>query len=182
VTLGELIDKVQAVLDVGAADAFTVAQELWTTEDRDYTEAQIRYAGTKLGVVAEKASSGEQAVAQHHEEMLTDPAEILAEVARVMPRVMVEAMPRIGRRPKDHELSAQLEDLLADAPDHVRALICDVDLFNGAATFTLYDEANDVDRSVGPIDLRRYESGREMWHAFEVLLGRLPKVLAADHN
>jgi hypothetical protein len=174
---------VTAVLDVGAADAFLVAQELWTTEDREYTEAQIRYAGAKLGVgAAEKAQTGEEAIAQAHGELLTDPAEVLVEVAKVMPRVFVEQMPRLGRRPKDHELSDELEALLADAPEHIAVTICDIDVFAGSATFTLYDEANDVDRTVGPIDFRRYESGRELWHAFDVLLGRLPKVLAADHN
>lgn len=185
-TLGELIDRVQAVLNVGAAEAFTVAQELWTTEDRDYTEAQIRYAGVKLGVVSDEqdaeATTAAEALAQQHGELLTDPGEILAEVYKHAPRVLCESLPRIGRRPKDHPLSAHLSDLLEELPEEVRAAILDIDLLNGAATFTLYDEANDVDRSIGPIDLTRYEDGRELEQAMQVLIGRLPRVLAADFN
>ena len=76
------------------------------------------------------------------------------------------------------ELRAQLDAL----PEHIRVLIGHVSVFEGTVTFTLYDEANDVDRFIGPIDLTRFADGEQLREAIEVLIGRLGRVLAADFN
>ena len=92
-------------------------------------------------------------------------------------------MPNVGRAPKesvfyDEDLRAQLDAL----PEHIRVLIGHVSIFEGTVTFTLYDEANDVDRQIGPIDLTRLADGEQLREAIEVLIGRLGRVLAADFN
>lgn len=61
-------------------------------------------------------------------------------------------------------------------------LIGSVDVIAGAVTFTLYDEANDIDHRIGPIDLTHFTSADEFRSAINTLLGRLPRVLAADFN
>lgn len=189
-TLGELIDKVMADTGLDAPRAMQVATELYTPDrEEPYTNREIVYAATRLGLMDEDdplqptPATAEEAVARDQGELLTDPGEILAEVARVMPRVMVNEFPRIGKRPKDRELPPDVEDMIAELPEEVRLLILDIDLFGAEASITLYDEANDVDRVVGPIDLSRYESGDALRTAITTLLTRLQsKVLRADHN
>ena len=186
-TFGELVDRVIEVTGLAPEDAAKVAGELYGAE-RAYTEAGIRYAAENLGL------TGEQPVQQQERtpepQMTMDPAEVLGEVYRACPRCLPKQeghdrvyMPRVGRAPKESvfysdELRAQLDAL----PEHIRVLIGHVSVFEGTVTFTLYDEANDVDRFIGPIDLTRFADGEQLREAIEVLIGRLGRVLAADFN
>lgn len=116
-------------------------------------------------------------------EITMDAAEVLAQVYRVCPRVLTVEVPRVGRAPKDSvfydaELQAQIDAL----PEEIRVLIAGIDLVNGQVNVTLYDEANDVDRTIGPLDLGRYEDVGALEKALRVLIGRLPRVLSSDFN
>lgn len=66
------------------------------------------------------------------------------------------------------------QELVEQLPDEVLVMLEDVDFDEGKATFWLRDEANDVDRPIGPIDLNRYESGQELAEAFGTLMRQLP--------
>jgi hypothetical protein len=186
-TRGELLDLVIEHTGLGAEDAMKVVSELWGAE-RAYTPAGIDYAVEKLGLKSEPTP----ATPEPH--MTMDPAQVLLEVNRVLPRMIplqidgvhpdgVVAVPRVGRAPKesvfyDEALREQIEAL----PEEIRVLIGSVDVFAGAVTFTLYDEANDIDHRIGPIDLTHFTSADEFRSAIDTLLGRLPRVLAADFN
>lgn len=186
-TFGELLDKVIAVTGLAPDDAMKVAQELYGAE-RAYTDAGIRYAAERLGLVNTEPVQAPQRTPEP--QMTMDPAEVLSEVYRACPRCLPKQdghegvyMPRVGRAPKesvfyDEALREQIEAL----PEHIRVLIGNVSIFDGTVTFTLYDEANDVDRHIGPIDLTRFNTGAELREAIEVLIGRLGRVLAADFN
>lgn len=195
-TRGELLDKVIAHTGLGADDAMKVVNELWGAE-RAYTDAGIDYAVEKLGLARDvKPSTPEP-------HMTMDAAEVLLQVNRVMPRLVplqrdieidgavvkgvhpdgVTHIPRVGRAPKesvfyDESLRAEIEAL----PEEIRVLIGSVDVIAGSVTFTLYDEANDIDHKIGPIDLTHFTSADEFRSAIDTLLSRLPRVLAADFN
>jgi hypothetical protein len=187
-TRGELLDLVIEQTGLGAEDAMRVVSELWGAE-RAYTPAGIDYAVEKLGLKSEP-----KAPATPAPHMTMDPAQVLLEVNRVLPRMIplqpdgvhaegIVHVPRIGRAPKDsvfydESLRAQIEAL----PEEIRVLIGSVDVFAGAVTFTLYDEANDIDHRIGPIDLTHFTTADEFKSAIDTLLSRLPRVLAADFN
>ena len=186
-TFGELLDKIVRVTGLTPEDAIKVAQELYGAE-RAYTEAGIRYATERLFGTDEPVQA--PAPRTPEPQMTMDPAEVLSEVYRACPRCLPKQdgqervfLPRVGRAPKDSvfyddDLRAQIDAL----PEEIRVLIGNVSIFDGTVTFTLYDEANDVDRTIGPIDLTRFHSGAELREAIEVLIGRLHRVLAADWN
>jgi hypothetical protein len=122
-------------------------------------------------------------------EMTMNPAEVLSEVYMVMPRVLSQDYPRIGRAPA--ELQQLDPDFIEGLPEDVKALLVKIDLFEGAATFWLRDEANDVDRPIGPIDLNRWidaetdtpeQAMEKLTEAFLTLLRRVNKVITADWN
>jgi len=113
-------------------------------------------------------------------EMTMNPAEVLTEVYMVMPRVLCSKMPKMGRAPA--EAQEHFADVLAELPDDIKALLVKIDMLEGQATFWIRDEANDVDRPIGPIDITRYGSERALEEAFNVLLQRMNKILAADFN
>lgn len=115
-------------------------------------------------------------------EMTMDPAEVLTEVYAVMPRVLCHVMPKMGRAPAEAEQHPEVVELLAQLPEEIALLLVKVDLLEGAATFWIRDEANDIDRPVGPIDITRYDSHEALQQAFMSLLQRVDKVLAADFN
>ena len=183
-TLGELIDHITNVLGLEAADAFKVAQEVYSPARADYSEDVLRYAATKLGVLSEPVQT---APPTPMPEMTLDPAEVLREVYLMCPRLVPADddgkvhLPRIGRAPQDedHQIPAHL---LEQLPEHVRVLLFDLDVVNAEANVVFYDEANGVDRRMPPIDLTRYHSGEELHEALDVLLRRLPSILAADWN
>ena len=179
-TFGELVDKVIDITGLEPTDAAKVAGELFGAE-RAYTDAGIRYAAEKLGLSAEPVQAPAQRTPE--KQMTMNPAEVLAEVYRCCPRVLTHTMPKVGRAPKesvfyDDDLQAQIDAL----PEHIRVLIGGVNIVDGTITFTLYDEANDLDRTIGPIDLSRFTDGDELHEAIGVLIGRLARVLAADFN
>jgi hypothetical protein len=182
VTFGELLDKVMRVTGLSPVDAAKVAENIYGAE-RAYTDAGIQYAAASLGLTSEATDAPEATPATPEPQMTMDPAEVLREVYAVMPRVLTHAMPKVGRAPKDsvfydEDLRAQIDAL----PEEIRVLIGAVDVVDGSVTFTLYDEANDLDRRIGPIDLTRFSTGEQINEAIGVLLKRLPRVLASDFN
>lgn len=186
-TLGHLIDRVMTLLGCDADDAFKVAQEVYTPGRDDYSDDVLRYAANKLGVAGTPEDEQEPVQTAPMPEMTMDPAEVLREVYLACPRCVPadEAgnvhVPKIGRAPQE-EQHAIPEELLEQLPEHVRVLLLDLDVLNAQANVVLYDEANGVDRRMPPIDLARFQSGAELHQALEVLLKRLPQVLAADWN
>jgi hypothetical protein len=176
-TLGELIDRVLHVTGLDPPDAMRLANELWQGE-RDYTNREIAYAASKI-------ATGEPEAPTPEPEMTLDPAEVLAQVYKLCPRVLCQHVPRLGRAPKDSRFFREqdVDELLAGLPDETKLLIGAFDLVNGRLTITMYDEANDLDRDVGPLDLARYRSSEELDAAIRVLVSRLQsRVLPADFN
>lgn len=202
-SIGELYDRVVSMgasldIELPAAAAFDITQSLmqeFPGDEQHVPPAAIVDATRAHGIDVpepEVAPEPEQAEEPNAiaPEMSMDPAEVLLEVYKVCQRCLPKQegqdhvfMPRIGRAPKesvfyDEELRAEIDAL----PDEVKVLIGGIDLYKGEITVTLYDEANDVDRTVGPIDMARYEDEGQLSRAIEVLLNRLPFVLAADFN
>lgn len=183
-----------AATDDAEARAAEVNSHLTGPDDPDVqaqpivTAADIVRAARELGIHVEAPSrdaSTTDALTLGLRELQLEPdaTRVLAEVYKTMPRVLNPEMPRVGRAPKDSvfyndELQAQIDAL----PEEVRVLIGGVDLVNGQLTLRLYDEANDLDREIGPIDLTRYESAEQLQRGVETLISRLPRVLASDFN
>lgn len=187
-SLGELLDLVERTLGCDAADAFRVAKEIHVDGREEYSEDVIRYAAVKLGVEAHVAGDEPvQAPPSPMPEVTMDPAEVLREVYLACPRcVPADAdgkvhMPEIGRAPQEeqHAIPAEILDGL---PEHVRLLLMEIDVFNGEVTAVFYDKANGVDRKMPPIDLTRFNSAEQLNEALDVLLRRLPRIIAADWN
>lgn len=183
-TLGELIDRITSLLGLEGEDAFKVAQEVYSPGRADYSEDILRYAATKLGLLSEPVQT---APATPMPEMTMDPAEVLREVYLMCPRLVPADedgkvhIPKLGRAPQDEEHKIP-EELLEQLPEDVRVLLFSLDVFNGTADVTFYDEANGVDRTMPTIDLTRYGSADALNEAITTLLGRMPKYLAADWN
>lgn len=176
----QLVERIEALTGLNRRAATCVALSL---EDRDangdWSAADIVHEATALGYEFEKRDvKGEQGEQTFAAEVSMDPATVLAEIYENSPRVLSANMPAIGRAPT--EIQEHVEEL--DLPEDVKALLVKVDMFEGKATLWLRDEANEVDRPIGPIDLTRYTDGNALHQAFEALLKRLPKVLAADFN
>lgn len=175
-----LIERIQALTGLNRRACACVATSLEEiNQDEDWSAEDIVREAEELGYefdTPEPVEANEPA--SFAPEISLDPATVLSEVYMVCPRVMCSELPRLGRAPT--ELQEHIEEL--DLPDDVKALLVKVDLMEGKATLWLWDEANQVDRPVGPIDLERYSSGQELHEAIETLLRRLPKVLASDHN
>jgi hypothetical protein len=197
-TLGELVDRVSTITGLEGRPAFDVAYELLDDEGNPRDDASnpdvIAETARKLGHDVPEPERPVQTQEGPAPEVSMDPVEVLAEVYRALPRCLPKQedhdavyLPRIGRAPKDSvfysdEVGAELRDQIDQLPEEIKVLIGDVDVFRGEVTFTLYDEANDVDRRIGPIDIDRYASGEQLHEAIMTLLGRLPRVLAADFN
>lgn len=189
----ELLERVRNLTGLDGRAASAVAIDIIDDEafgpERPPSAAEILDRAESLGYTVER--KGAVDTARHAmPEVEIDPAEVLKAVYRECPRMLPKleghdavALPRVGRAPKesifyDDEIRAQIDAL----PEEIRVLVGHVDLFNGQMTVTLYDEANDVDRHIGPIDLARYGSEGALTQAIRVLCGRLPRVLAADWN
>jgi hypothetical protein len=150
--------------------------------DGEHTSGAIVAKATEMGYELPdekkpKVAPGQQT---HDAHVTMDPARVLDEVYMVMPRVLCANMPTIGKAP--NEAYEHFSELIEQLPDEVRALLVKLDLYEGKATFWLRDEANDVDRPIGPIDLRGLESAEAIEDAFLTLMGRLNKVISADFN
>jgi hypothetical protein len=195
-TFDDLLDMVMEVTNLPVRVAASLANEIHE-DDKEYTAEGIMYAATKLGLLAEPVLAPPKTFEQAFAEVLTrmylepDPAQVIAHVYRECPRMLPKQEghlgvypPRIGRAPKESvfyndEIRAMIEAL----PEEIRLLIGAVDVYNGTITITLYDEANDVDRHVGPIDLGAFGDDAESFHdAVMELLKRLSRVIAADWN
>lgn len=177
----ELLERVKNLTGLSGRDAAQVAFEL----DDAPKPQEIIDKARELGFdVEKKHGQAKQDAAEPQTiapEISMNPAEVLTEVYMVMPRVLCQKIPVLGRAPEQKEME-MFEEALAEMPEDIRALLVKIDLMEGQATFWLRDEANDVDRPIGPIDIKRYDSENALMEAFDVLLKRLPRVLSADWN
>lgn len=172
-------------LNVRACDA--IALELVTRgAGGPWSAREIADAAERLGYEFERDPAKEKLTT---EQMLAlalgsdctlDPAQVVAEVYMHTPRVRCEQMPRLGKAPA--ELQKLAPELVAGLPEDVLAMLVKVDLHEGQASFWLYDASNEIDRRIGPIDVRRFADGEQLEQAFAQLVRRLSKVLAADMN
>lgn len=178
-SFGELLDRVMRLTELEQAQAFEIANTLWQANpDGEWTAAEIVAAAQMHGY--EPKAAGATATKTFAPEITMDPAEVLAEVYMHSPRVSTQQVPRIGKAPT--ELQNIAPEFIEALPEEVQALLVKIDLLEGKATFWLWDEANEIDRPVGPIDLMRYDSANALFSAFEALMKRLPRVIAADTN
>lgn len=173
----ELMERVKSLTGLGARDA---AQVAYAFDDGEQPAPQeIVDKAIELGFdVARK--HGQTKTSTIGAEMTMDPAEVLTEVYMACPRVMMSQTPKMGRAPA--EAQEHFPELMASLPDEIKVLLVKIDMLEGAATFWIHDEANDVDRPIGPIDITRYDSERALEEAFMTLLQRIGKVLTADLN
>lgn len=187
----ELLERVRTLTGLNGRAASAVAISIADQHgDAPVSANQIIEEAESLGYEVHRKGPAVDTAKHALPEIELDPAEVLKAVYRECPRLLPKqeghdavALPRVGRAPKesifyDEEIRAQIDAL----PEEIRVLVGHVDLFNGQMTVTLYDEANDVDRHIGPIDLARYGSEGALTKAIYVLCGRLPRVLAADWN
>lgn len=180
----ELVQRVKTITGLDARKASVVAMDLTDGEpDGVFSAAEIARKAEALGYEFDKPEDLDEGKSAPAAEVTMDPTLVLAEVYRTTPRVLNEHMPKVGRAPKDSVFfDEQMQAMVDELPEEIRVLIGAIDLVNGQLNVTLYDEANDVDRTIGPIDLTRYTSARKLEEAIRVLLGRLPRVLSADFN
>jgi hypothetical protein len=181
-SFGELVDRVIALTELDPADATEVAKELWSHGD-EFTSAEIVDCARALGYdVERKHAVKTDADAPLGPDISFDPAIVLSEVYENSPRVLCSEMPKLGRAPAELLNHAELASDLEDLPEDIRAMLVTIDLFEGRATYWLRDEANNIDRPIGPIDLRRYDDASALVDALMDLFKRLPLVLTADFN
>lgn len=187
----ELRDRVKALtgLNDRAAQAVAVSMLADAKGNTDFppTDSHIVREAEALGYDFERPEGVVDEPEPWAAEITMDPAIVLSEVYENSPRVLCAQMPRIGKAPD--ELQQLDPDLIEQLPDEVRALLLKIDVFEGKATFWMRDEANDLDRPIGPIDLRRYSSGTELMEGVMALLQRdangvlrLDRVISADFN
>lgn len=181
-----LLERVRTLTGLTGRDAAKVAFEF--DDPQGVTPQQIVEKAIELGFDVERKHAPAK-LATPVAEMTMNPAEVLSEVYMVMPRVLCQKYPQIGRAPT--ELQQLDPDFMDSLPEDVKALLVKIDLFEGAATFWLRDEANDVDRPIGPIDLKRWidpesdtpeQAMEKLTEAFLTLLKRVNRVITADYN
>lgn len=193
-----LLERVKRLTGLGAREAAAVAFDL---ADSTPTAKDIIAKAKELGFDVE--DPGEDARKADRSEMSMGVGitmfapEVLSEVYMMCPRVLSEKVPKLGKAPE--QFSELIEAALGELPDDVRAMVAKIDIFDGAATFWLRDEANAVDRPIGPISLAPYvrfaddadqsdpftiaeANVNALYRAFEALIPRLGRVLAADSN
>lgn len=185
-TLGELIDHVLLHMGCESGEAMQIANTLWQG-DRDYTDSEIEYVAASLGIDRPGDEPVQTEPSTPMPEMTMDPADVLRQVYLACPRLVPADedgkvhIPRIGRAPQE-EQHAIPEEFLAGLPEHVKVLLLSVNIIDGTMTPVFYDEANGVDRALGSIDLTRFSTPEQLNAALDVLLKRLPRVLASDWN
>lgn len=177
-SFSEFANRVQALTDLEMPLAIEVAAELWK-DGEDHTAAEIVDRAIAMGYDVERKHV-KTANAPLGPDISFDPATVLTEVYEACPRVMCSEMPKLGRAPA--EAMEHFAEELAELPEDIRAMLVKIDLFEGNATYWLRDEANAIDRPIGPIDLARYDSPDALSRALMDLFKRLPLVLASDFN
>lgn len=201
-TFNELVTRIESITGLGRRQASTVAIAL-TDEESDSipTAAQIVDTAVELGYDvdvkhARKAAreSGDTSFAPDVE---MDPNEVFAQVHLANPGRLIPAtdgevkMPRIGLAPQeamrmmDDEAREKLEELRDEAEgegNSVFASLTALDLGAMQATVWIYDEANGIDRPIGPIDLTRYSGPQAFQEGLGALMARARFVLTADWN
>lgn len=178
--LDDLIVRITELTGLNARAAQMIASALG---EGDHTSKAIVDMAAEMGyeLPDDKRATVPAGQQTHAAHVTMDPAVVLDEVYAVMPRVLCANMPTIGRAPNE-AYEHGFGELIEQLPEEVRALLVKLDLYEGKATFWLRDEANDVDRPIGPIDLHGLESAEAIEDAFRTLMGRLDKVIAADFN
>lgn len=201
-TFNELVTRIESITGLGRRQASTVAIAL-TDEESDSipTAAQIVDTAVELGYDvdvkhARKAAreSGDTSFAPDVE---MDPNEVFAQVHLANPGRLIPAtngevkMPRIGLAPQeamrmmDDEAREKLDELRDEAEaegNSVFAALTALDLSAMQATVWIYDEANGIDRPIGPIDLTRYSGPQAFQEGLGALMARARFVLTADWN
>lgn len=173
----ELLARVQALTGLGTRDAAKVAFEF--EDGAQPLPQEIVDMAIQLGFDVER-KHGRTTTGTFAPEMTMDPAEVLSEVYLMCPRVLMVNTPKMGRAPV--EAQEHFPELMDSLPEEIKVLLVKIDMLEGAATFWIRDEANDVDRPIGPIDITRYGDERALEQAFMTLMQRMNKVLAADTN
>ena len=85
----------------------------------------------------------------------------------------------------DDEAREKLDELRDEAESEgnsVFAALTALDLNAMQATVWIYDEANGIDRPIGPIDLTRYSGPQAFQEGLGALMARARFVLTADWN
>lgn len=177
----ELVERVKALTGLNLRASCAIAQDF--AEEYVPSAAEIIERARDLGydftARTEKPRPLDQSIGA---EISMDPATVLAEVYEVCPRVLMANFPCIGRAPTELEAHPDLMAEIEQLPDEIRVLLAKVNVADEQLTVWLRDEANDVDRPIGPISLRPYRTGQQLHDAIMTLLGRLPRVLRADSN
>lgn len=185
----ELRDRVEAITKLNKRACQIIAtsllQEAFLHDNEGvvYSAGQIVKEAERLGYEFERPEG--VTVEDEHEQVFApevsmDPGVVQAAVYEVTPRAFCTELPKLGKAPDElRELAPELADQL---PDEVRAMLIKIDVFEGKATFWVYDEANEIDRAIGPIDLTHYESADALNEAFGTLMRRVGRVLSADFN
>lgn len=174
----DLLARVQALTGLGTRQAAQVAFEF--EEGSQPLPQEIVDKAIALGFDVERKHGKTKAGVGP--EITTDPAEVLSEIYMTCPRVFCSNMPKLGRAPSEALAHPEIASVLDGLPEEIRAMLVKIDMLEGAATFWIRDEANDIDRPIGPIDITRYTSENALEAAFRTLMGRLDRVLAADFN
>ena len=176
----ELVGRVKALTGLNARAASTVASEF--DDATPPTAKEIVAKSIELGYSIDAKPGKDPSPPLWAAEVSMDPAVVLAEVYERCPRVLCQQFPSIGRAPAELDADEDLHEMIAELPDEIRVLLVKINLDDQNLTVWLRDEANDVDRPIGPIDLRAYKSGEQLHEAITTLLKRLPRVLRSEFN
>lgn len=182
----ELLGRIEALTGLKGRDAAQVA----FTFDAGYTPtaAEIVDAAANAGFDVEVKHGQDTKTATPIAEMSMDPVVVMEQVYWACPRLTPADdqgkvhVAKLGRAPDELRQYEGMEDLIAELPEEMRAVLVKIDLLEGKATFWLRDGANEIDRPIGPLDLTAYRSERALIDAMEHLFKRIDRVLAADWN
>lgn len=182
----ELLERIEALTGLTGRDAAQVAFGF----DAEYTptSAEIVEAAANAGFDVEVKHGRKTQTATPIAEMSMDPATVMEQVYWACPRLTPADddgkvhVAKLGRAPDELKQYEGYEDLIADMPEEMRAVLVKIDLLEGKATFWLRDGANEIDRPIGPLDLTQYPSESALTEAMMHLFKRIDRVLAADWN
>jgi hypothetical protein len=175
----ELCERVVALTGLSQREAAQVAFAF--DEGAVPSPAQIVDMAIELGYDVEaKHANKTDTMDEPIAEVTFDPAVVLEEVFLMCPRVLMSATPVLGRAP-DQALEL-FADELANLPEDIIAALVKINIHEGEVTVWVRDEANDLDRPIGPISIKHMDSESALNDAILTLFKRLPRVLAADTN